>query len=81
MECARRFPVKVLAGIVLLSLARMAKYMTENVPGILVPQSLIDELAATPKEEMLARGIEIAGRILAFLRDDSICGGGYTADN
>ena len=81
MEYARRFPVKVLAGIVLLSLARMAKDMTENVPGIIVPQNLIDELAATPIEEMLARGIEIAGRMLAFLRDDSICGGGYRAYN
>ena len=41
-----KFPVKVLAGIVLLSSARMAKYMTENVPGISAPQNLIDELAA-----------------------------------
>ena len=75
MEYARQFPVKVLAGIVLLSSARMAKYMTENVPGIIVPQNLIDELAATPKEEMLAKGIEIAGRMIASLRDDSICDG------
>ena len=75
MQFARQFPVKVLAGIVLLSSARMAKYMTDNVPGIFVPQSLIDELAATPKEEMLAKGIEIAGRMIASLRDDSICDG------
>ena len=75
MEYARQFPVKVLAGIVLLSSARMAKYMTENVPGIIVPQNLIDELAATPKEEMLAKGIEIAGRMIASLRDESICDG------
>src|SRR4030043_821994 len=46
MKYARKFPVKILAGIVLLSSARMAKYMTENVPGIFVPQNLIDELAA-----------------------------------
>jgi len=49
MEFARRFPVKILAGIVLLASAKMAKYMTENVPGIFVPQNLIDELASAPK--------------------------------
>lgn len=75
MQHARRFPVKVLAGIVLLSSARMAKYMTENVPGIFVPQSLIDELASAPKGGALAKGIEIAGRMIAALKKDSICDG------
>lgn len=74
-QYAREFPVKVLAGIVLLSSARMAKYMTENVPGIFVPQALIDELASVPKEEMLAKGIEIAGRMIAALKKDAICDG------
>ena len=49
--------------------------MTENIPGIFVPQNLIDELAATPKKDMLTKGIEIAGRMIASLRDDSICDG------
>jgi methylenetetrahydrofolate reductase (NADPH) len=75
MEYARQFPVKILAGIILLSSARMAKFMTENVPGIFVPQSMIDELAATPKEEMLKKGIEIAGRMIADLKKDSLCHG------
>jgi 5,10-methylenetetrahydrofolate reductase len=75
MQIARRFPVKVLAGIVLLSSARMAKYMTENVPGIFVPQNLIDELASAPKGGALAKGIEIAGRMIASLAKDSICDG------
>jgi methylenetetrahydrofolate reductase (NADPH) len=75
MEHARQFPVKILAGIILLSSARMAKFMTANVPGIFVPQSMIDELAAAPKEEMLNKGIEIAGRMIAALKKDSICDG------
>jgi methylenetetrahydrofolate reductase (NADPH) len=75
MEYARQFPVKVLAGIILLSSARMAKFMTENVPGIFVPQNLIDELAAAPKGEALSRGIEIAGRMIAALKKDAICDG------
>jgi len=75
MQFASQFPVKVLAGIVLLSSARMANYMTENVPGIFVPQNLIDELAGAPKGEALAKGIEIAGRMIAALKTDSICNG------
>ena len=75
MQHARQFPVKVLAGIVLLTSARMAKYMTDNVPGIFVPQILIDELAAAPKGEALNKGIEIAGRLIAALKKDSICDG------
>ena len=75
MDYARPFKTKILAGIVLLSSARMAKYMTENVPGIFVPQELIDELSQAPKEEMLAKGIEIAGRTIATLKKESICDG------
>jgi methylenetetrahydrofolate reductase (NADPH) len=75
MEQARRFPVKILAGIILLSSARMAKFMTANVPGIFVPQELINELAAVPKEAMLNKGIEIAGRMIAALKKDAVCDG------
>jgi len=75
MKHARQFPVKILAGIVLLVSARMAKYMTENVPGIFVPQKLIDELAAAPKGEALNKGIEIAGRMIATLKKDGLCDG------
>lgn len=75
MEHARKFPVKILAGLVLLTSARMAKYMTDNVPGIFVPQTLIDELAGAPKGEALNKGIEIAGRMIAELKKDKICDG------
>lgn len=75
MQFARKFPIKILAGIVLLTSARMAKYMTENVPGIFVPQSLIDELAAAPKDGALSKGIEIAGRMVATLKKEAICDG------
>ena len=75
MQYACQFPVKILAGIVLLASARMAKYMTENVPGIFVPQHLIDDLAGAPKGKALEKGIEIAGRMIAALKNDSLCDG------
>jgi len=75
MGFARKFPVKILAGIVLLVSARMAKYMNGNVPGIVVPQDLIEELEGAPKGEALNKGIEIAGRMIARIKKDSICDG------
>jgi methylenetetrahydrofolate reductase (NADPH) len=75
MECARQFPVKILAGIILLVSAKMAKYMTDNVPGVFVPQNLIDELAGAPKGEAINKGIEIAGRMIATIKKESMCDG------
>jgi methylenetetrahydrofolate reductase (NADPH) len=75
MEYARQFPVKILAGIILLVSAKMAKYMSDNVPGVFVPQNLIDELAAAPKGEALNKGIEIAGRMIVTIRKESMCDG------
>jgi len=80
MEFARQYPVKILAGIVLLSSAKMAQYMTKNVPGIFVPQYLIDELTQAvagdaPKGAGLAKGIEIAGRMIKEIRENALCDG------
>ena len=75
MKHARQYDVKILAGIVLLSSARMAKYMTQNIPGIFVPQDLIDEMAGASKGEALSKGIEIAGRLVASLKKEAICDG------
>lgn len=75
MEFARKFNVKILAGIVLLVSARMAKYMNDNVPGIFVPQRLIDEMASAPKGEALKKGIEIAARMIKQIKEERIANG------
>jgi len=76
MQLARRFNnVKILAGIVLLASAGMARYMDKNVPGIFVPQNLIDELAGAEKGKALQKGIEIAGRLIRTIKEESICDG------
>lgn len=75
MEFARKFNVKILAGILLLISARMAKYLNENVPGITVPQALIDELAQAPKGGTLTTGIEIAGRMIRRIKEERLCDG------
>jgi 5,10-methylenetetrahydrofolate reductase len=45
------------------------------VPGIFVPQELIDELAGVPKGKAIEKGIEIAGRMIRQLKDEKICDG------
>jgi len=75
MEFARKFKPKILAGIILLVSARMAKFMNNNVPGVFVPQTLIDELARAPKGTALKKGIEIAGRMIRQIKEENLCDG------
>lgn len=75
MQYASQFPVKILAGIIVLSSARMAKYMNANVPGIMVPQNLIDELAGVEKGKGLAKGKEIAARTIKTIEEEKLCHG------
>jgi len=67
--------VKILAGIVPVIGAKMAAYMNENVPGISIPQRLIDELAQAPKGTGVAKGIEIAARMIRQIREEKVCDG------
>jgi len=75
MDYARQFPVKILAGIILLTSAPMARFMNKNVAGVNVPQGLIDEMAAAPKGRALDKGIEIAGRMVKRIHDERMCDG------
>jgi len=75
MQYASQFNVKILAGIIVLASARMARYMNENVPGIIVPQDAIDELASMEKGKGLQKGIEIAVRLMKTIREENLCHG------
>ena len=75
MDYARQFPVKILAGIILLTSAPMARFMNKNVAGVIVPQELIDEMASAPKGRAIDKGVEIAGRMIKRVRDEKMCDG------
>jgi 5,10-methylenetetrahydrofolate reductase len=75
MDYAGNFDVKILAGIVLLTSARMATYMNQNVAGISVPESLVTEMAGAPKGGALQKGIEIAGRMIRKIKEEGIAHG------
>ena len=68
MDEVRDLKVPVLAGIVLLKSAGMAKFMNKNVAGVNVPQDLIDEMAAAAKEDRPKKSIEIAVRLIKGLK-------------
>lgn len=75
MTSARKFPVKILAGLVLLKSAGMANFMNKFVPGISVPQELIDEIKAAGKEKAMDAGIDIMARHIRQLKDENVCDG------
>lgn len=75
MSRAKQYPVKIMAGIVVLKSAGMANFMNNFVPGIKVPQNLIDELKAAGKEKALDTGLNIAARHIKQLKDEKICDG------
>ena len=62
-----------MGGILLLKSAKMADFLNRNVPGVTVPQALIDELSSAPDE--LQKGIEIASRQVRELK--GICHGAH----
>lgn len=48
MEGARGLGVPVLAGVVLLKSAGMARYMNKHIPGVLIPEGVIERLLKAP---------------------------------
>jgi methylenetetrahydrofolate reductase (NADPH) len=75
MERARRHDVTIMAGLVLLTSAGMARYMNKNVPGIFVPDALIKEMADAGKGKGIETGIRIMGRMIKQLREQKVCDG------
>ena len=75
--------VPIMAGIIPLKAAGMARFMNENVPGIAVPQEQIDRLAAAAEEGKQTGvkglpgklGIEMAAELIGKIKDENLCPG------
>ncbi|MGI6108968.1 MAG: methylenetetrahydrofolate reductase [Eubacteriaceae bacterium] len=67
----------ILAGIVPLKSAGMARFMNSSVPGIDVPQELMDRLNQAKEEgrKPADEGIKIAGEFIAALKEEGLCDG------
>ena len=66
-----RLGAKILAGVMPLKSAKMARNMNENVFGISIPDELIDEMEKSSNAK--AQSVEVTGRIVKELR--SLCRG------
>ena len=75
MQRIGHIKIPVLVGIVVLKSAGMAKYMNRAVPGVQVPDALIKELAAAPKENLKKVSAEIAGRLVREMK--GMCQGAH----
>ena len=73
MEAAKPGDAAVLAGIIPLKSAKMGAWLNANVPGIRVPQNLLDEMERAGPDGEVAAGIDIAARIIREVRP--LCGG------
>jgi len=71
MKRVEGFNVPILAGIIPLKSAAMARFMNKNVAGVFVPEELINKMAAA--KDKVQTGIEIAANIIKELKD--ICQG------
>jgi len=71
MKRAGAFKVPVLAGIIPLKSAGMARFMNKNVAGVFVPEEMIEKMTAA--EDKTRMGIEIAADLIKQLKD--ICQG------
>lgn len=73
MKETSRFNVPVLAGIVLLKSAGMAKFMNENVAGVSVPENYIKMMASADKKDRSRVSIQIAAELIRGMKD--MCSG------
>ena len=64
----------ILAGIIPLKSAKMGAWLNANVPGIRVPEALLQEMEAVAgTDHEVAKGVEIAARTIREIR--SLCAG------
>jgi 5,10-methylenetetrahydrofolate reductase len=67
MKRIEQYKIPVLAGVIPLKSAGMAKFMNKNVAGVNVPQSMIDKIAKA--EDKTRTGIEMCGELIKQLKD------------
>ena len=78
-----KIQVPIMAGIIPLKSAGMARFMNDNVPGIAVPQDQIDRLAAAAEEGKQTGikglpaklGMELAAELIAKIKAENLCPG------
>jgi methylenetetrahydrofolate reductase (NADPH) len=68
MNEAARYNTPVLAGIVMIKSAGMAKYMNQNVAGVFVPDSWIKALSEASKEDRPKRSVDLTVELIQKIK-------------
>ena len=68
MSKVQDFKIPVIAGIVILKSAAMAKFMNANIAGINVPEDIIREMEETAKDDRKKKAVEISARVIRQLK-------------
>lgn len=75
MKKIKHIKTPVMLGIVMLKTAGMAKYMNRGVPGVSVPDSIIQRLTDCSKEDRQKVSIDICGELIRDMKD--LCQGAH----
>jgi 5,10-methylenetetrahydrofolate reductase len=71
IKATEHLKVPIMAGVILLKSAGMARFMNANIAGVFVPDAIIGEM--TKAKSKAKASVAIAGRIIREVRD--MCSG------
>ncbi len=75
MKRVEHIKVPILVGIVMLKNAGMAKYMNRSVPGVVVPDAIIQRLSDAAKEDREKVSIDICAELVSSMKH--LCQGAH----
>jgi methylenetetrahydrofolate reductase (NADPH) len=64
MEAVSSLKTKIIAGVILVKSAKMARYLNENVPGLIIPDWVTKELESTSEDKQMEAGIRICAHLV-----------------
>ena len=64
MDATAYLNTKIIAGVILVKSSKMARYLNDNVPGLIVPEWVTKELDSTPEDKQIEAGIRICAHLV-----------------
>jgi methylenetetrahydrofolate reductase (NADPH) len=59
----------IIAGVLSLKSVEMAQYLRNNVPGIMIPDAIVDRIGAVPEDKQQEEGIKICTEFIEKLKE------------
>ena len=71
----KNFECKVLIGVIPLKSPGMARFLNRNIPGVDVPENIIERMESVGKENYKEEGMKIAAEFIKQLKEEKLCDG------